>query len=462
MVRKTQRTSQVGAVLALLPLGLLFLGVPGCAGASAQSQIGTSTNETDTTAGDEAAEDSIRSGSESAGETAADKPAEGDPAEGEAEEEVEEPREAILARTALHESSPPENHLGLAMAVSERASDLSWVLAIENRSPKSIKLAALPTLLSAEITPPEEPAEETDEKLKKPPEPTVCGGKSVPKSLDDDETIELGSGQMIVHAFDPRTLCNGEAPLQQGARVKLTYGFPTQTKKLWKSGKLTTVEIEQTAPFVAEPTKTEGDEIVSLKHLTAEEFTLGDTYPLSGVTALAPTAGSESSEDGANGTGEHTAPSPPPVTVSISPLGTSSAPEKMLVSVRVRNTSGKSMKLFLRRELFTYEVNGPAGAVTCRMQPAARHPDPSAFSSLAPGESRSLQTRLAEACPAGTWETPGTYSVSALFEATASGEEHGLSAFVGREATATPARLVVPGSEKSKPTMIIVSSKPAN
>src|SRR5690606_18163021 len=142
-------------------------------------------------------------------------------------------------------------------------------------------------------------------------------------------------------------------------------------------------------------------------------------------------------------------PEPPPLTLTISPLGTTSSPESGLVEVRIRNTSGKTMQIFVRREQITYFVAGPLGEATCQMHPADRSPDPSGFSTLSPGESTTLQTRLAEACPAGTWDFPGTYSVSAFYLTTTSGAEHGLSAFTGSASTKTPARLVVPSKNKT-------------
>src|SRR5690606_13606105 len=232
---------------------------------------------------------------------------------------------------ALHTSSPPQNHLGLAMAVSQRVSDLPWVLAIENRSPGPIQLAALPELLKAEITPPETPAAEAAQPdktakpaSKDPNKPFTCGAKSLPRTLSDDDSVILHPGELIFHAFDPRELCDGEEPLQEGARVKLTYGFPLQTKNLWQGGKLTTVEAEQKAPFVAERKTSDGEVFLPLKHLVAEEFTLDKTYPLSAVEAL-PGDGEDDDADSADDSSEHV--EPPPLALTISPLGTTSSPE---------------------------------------------------------------------------------------------------------------------------------------
>jgi hypothetical protein len=118
------------------------------------------------------------------------------------------------------------------------------------------------------------------------------------------------------------------------------------------------------------------------------------------------------------------------------------------------------MRLFVRRELLTFEVIGPKGGTTCRMHPAQRAPDSSAFTSLGTGGSTTLVTRLAEVCPLDTWTEPGAYSVSARFDSNQSGAEHGMDAFIGTGVTTAPAKLVVPGSDANKrPTMVIVRSR---
>lgn len=437
---------------ALRPSSLLLplFGVA-CASGSAQMNVGTSMDRSaDENDLDDPEDDGLA-------ETRTDGPAFGEPEAAEAADPVEvyeelkaerEALEAELARAALHSAPPPGNPLGLVMAVSERTSDLSWILAIENRSSAAVKLAALPNLLRAKITPPAATAPESEATSTapgaeaKPPESKVCEGKPMPTSLTEDDTLELAPGQLLIHAFDPRDLCEGTNALTEGASVEVSYGFPLQTKKLWKGGKLTTVEVEQTAPFVAERIAQGEEAFVPLKFLTADPIRLDQTYPLEAVSAL------PSDEDSLADDGENKPRTPPPpLDLRIFPLGTSSAPEQGVVTVELRNTSGKSMEIFIRRELFTYEVSGPLGEATCHMYPAERAPDASAFTTLAPGEARSLSTRLAEACPEGTWDEPGTYSVSASFQTTADGAEHEIDAFMGSAVTKSPARLVVPGAD---------------
>lgn len=385
----------------------------------------------------------------------------------------EEPPEAALARKALHRSSGEKNHLGLAFAVFQRASDLPWLFAIENRSPETVTLAALPELLGLTVTPPAPKQDETSAEAvaakapdaAKAPNPFECGGANLPKTLALEEKVDLRPGELIFHAFDPTELCeNLDEVLIEGAKIEARYGFPNDTKKLWKGGKLTTVEVEQKAPFVAER-KSTSEEFVPLKHLTAEPFVLGITYPLDSVQPFAPVTTDEgesaSASDATPGGARSEPPPPPPLTLSIAELGTTSSPEDRNVQVTVRNTSGKEMRLFVRRELLAYEVIGPAGAATCRMHPTERAPDRSAFRSLPTGGSTTITTRLAEACPPGTWDVPGAYSVSARFEANDAGDEYEIDAFVGIGVTTKPARLTVPGDkDEERRSMIIVPSRP--
>ncbi len=392
-----------------------------------------------------------------------------------------EPRELILARAALHRSPNPKNHLDLAMAVSERTSDLPWVMTIENRSSKPILLAALPSLIKLELHPPAEPADDpaapTNDKSNlakksKPPEVVVCQSEAPPKKLSTEETITLPPGEIIFHALDPRTLCEKESSLQEGWEAKLSYGFPIQTRKIWRAGKLVEEEIEQKAPFVAERTPSPGDEVLPLKILSAEPFVLDATYPLSELTAKVKPKDSEGSDtdspegtpdegDRPAGKGASVPPPPPPLKLEVANLGASKNPEGRLVEVRIRNTSSKSIKIFLRRELITYEVTGPTGTKTCSMQPADRAPDPSQFVTIAPGSSSYFPTRLAEACPPGTWDSPGNYSVSARMVSTASGSDYGLSAFTGIATTTTPARLTVIGDQSSKRPFLRIAPRHA-
>jgi hypothetical protein len=428
----------------------------------------------------------------------------------------EEARHAAWARAALEQVASPPNDLGVVVAVAQRASDLRWLLAIQNRGEQPVSLVALPELLTFEVVPKDRPAEpapappSTPKWGKKPPPPPPqiwCG--EVPKTASADSRITLLPSEMLVHVFDPRSYCDSSDVLEQGATIKARYGFPLETKKVWRKGKLTEETLPPKPPLAFEPappvqtlpaapppaaatttattTTGEGAEgtpapVLELKHVEAPAFVLDETYPLERIaplgrieppgaadspTAAAAAAAAAQAADGdatpAEADPEATAPKPPPpppLTLTIRPMGATTNPGFNTVTVTAKNTSGSSMRLFLRRELISYQVTGPSGPTTCRMTPGARAPNPPAYSSLAAGASVSLTTRLAEACPKGTFDAPGSYTVFARVDAQNDGREHGFVAFTGTAITQQPTTLTVRGSgNQSKPVMRVMSSR---
>jgi hypothetical protein len=245
--------------------------------------------------------------------------------------------------------------------------------------------------------------------------------------------VQIEPGSLLTYSFDPRPLCEKDGTLSRGKRVTPRFGFPIETKKVWKSGKSQTVTNELEAPFLARRVAP-GSEVVPVKQLQLEAFTLDETYPFEELTAVPLTA--EEKEAAAKRDAL-------PLALSIRPLGTVADADETVVSVTLRNRSDKALKLFYRREHLVYEIEGPLGPKTCVMQPSDRAPEANAYDTLSPGESISLSTRLAEACPLGTFDRAGTYNVSVRLEAHHSGREVGLEAFVGRIPSLVPARLVV-------------------
>lgn len=338
-----------------------------------------------------------------------------------------------LARLALHQADGVENHFHLKIAISERAADLPWIVAVENGSTHTLRLAALPSLLRFDVTGPGDVGT------------TRCGGEDIPRALTADATTELEPGQMLYYAFDPRRLCKDSRTLSAGAQVVVSYGFEKQTKKLWQGGKMVEIDAKQTDPFVARVAAGDAQEdpqMAGLKHVVADPFVLGATYPLEDV-ALEETAAKDVA--------------PPPLRLSVPDLGTLSSPESSAIRVTVTNTSGRTLPLLLRREIIRYEVIGQWSSATCIMDPTDRAPDPAGFTTLSPGESQTLITRLAEACPPETFRYPGRYAISARLTATATGSEHGIDAFVGSVATREPAELYIPARSKG-PLMRVAPS----
>ena len=422
-------------------------------------------------------------------------------------------RRAEWARAALAEVASPTNDLGVVVVVAQRASDLEWLLAIQNRGEHPVSTAALPELLTFEVVPKERaaeppPAPPANRWAKKPAAPPQIWCGVVPKEVGHESRVSLLPGEMLVFAFDPRSYCEDSDVLTLGATIKPRYGFPIETKKVWRKGKMVEETLPPKAPLAfepgapieeplagapapasttataepttagptAEPTPETPAPVLLLKHVDAAAFVLDETYPLEQIAPLGriETAGSAESAattsdpppagPNADGSPEpapaRPPPPPPPLTLTIRPLGSTGNPSFGTVTVSAKNTSGRAMRLFLRRELISYQVTGPSGPKTCRMTPGTRAPTASAYSSLGVGAALSVTTRLAEACPKGTFDLPGTYTVFARIDAQNDGREHGFIAFTGTAITQQPAALTVRGSgPQTKPVMRVVSGK---
>lgn len=455
----------------LTSLGLLLISLSACASKQRSSMIGVSTfDELENVETDANGADAERS-PEAAPEDV------DSPEEGRAHTKIEVLALAALKNTPSSAGAGPD----LAFALVDRAADLPWILTIENRSKHPVEVAADPALLRFELFRTSqgsaEPSPSTTTETA-PETPTArCGATTFPASVPADAWLSLEVGQFITFEFDPRTLCQDPSVLSAGTRVKGIYGFPLQTKKVWSKGKASEIEVEQKEPFVARVAAAESLPVALPKHLIAPSFELGETYPLEQVRALPQSSAlvasspvnepeptgedEEDAESSETASSPSSAPAPtsakkeeekPPLSLRVSPLAPTQKAEATTITVTLKNQSAEGMRVFLRRELFVYEILGPNGGSTCRMPPADRSPDPANIDRLNAGASRSLTTRLAEACPPGTFSTPGTYSVGARFESTQSGQEHGLDAFVGAVLSEQPVRFVIQGKEKTPPS----------
>jgi len=376
--------------------------------------------------------------------------------------------EAEFARKLLENEPTPEGSAGLVFVLGQRASDLPWTLAIENRSERPLSVAGDPNLLSFELVPEPAPVVEAialttpSKDIAKPkvspaPKPVICGPAQAPKSVAEDAWLELGAGEVLTYNFDPRALCPDAGALKKRVKIAARYGFTPATKKVWTKGKMSEEVLLDQAPFVSRPGEQLPQAPPPPKLLVAPVFELDETYPLEAVHAKADVPGVPSDpnapvDPNAPATAGSNPPSSqrplPELTLSVSPLGSAEEVDETTVTFTLENQSKKSQMLFLRRELVVYELLGPRGASTCRMYPAARAPDAASFETLGAGSSRTLTTRLAEACPPTTFSAPGTYAVSARFEARDNGSAHGFTAFTGDVSTERPARFVVRGDKK--------------
>lgn len=108
-------------------------------------------------------------------------------------------------------------------------------------------------------------------------------------------------------------------------------------------------------------------------------------------------------------------------------------------TIRLRNVSNQMVTVYLRRDLITFEVEGPGGRkTTCEPIDAMRHPARRGFTKLAPHRSVVLTSRLVELCPRWTFANHGEYLVRARYDPRATGAMVGVEAFTGELETNRP------------------------
>ncbi|HVJ15567.1 MAG TPA: hypothetical protein VM686_09000, partial [Polyangiaceae bacterium] len=154
-----------------------------------------------------------------------------------------------------------------------------------------------------------------------------------------------------------------------------------------------------------------------VKELVGTPFTLGDEY------AAKPPKNEQ----------------PPPLEVRFARGSDASSEETATVTVEVRNRSNEPVRIFFRRELMSFDLSGPDGAITCDPQPDTRAPDLQAFRLLNPGGSVSSTSRLIELCPDDTFARPGLYLAHARFNASVPSEGFAFEALTGTFVSEKPA-----------------------
>lgn len=295
----------------------------------------------------------------------------------------------------------------LRASLEESGPDEPWLLTIENVSSVPIRLFDDPRALTLDVT---RPGSDKTHHCRLPDE-------LFPKQPSGSSMRELEPGESAKHHVDPRYYCFSagvQELLVPTAQVTAVYGFPSKTKKVYRHGKAVEEKLPDTEPFVAEP-KGEGGTLGPAKNATGDPVVLDARY--------APW----SDKDGEKPDDEDK-DSPSLVMVKGSDA---QAEQNVTATVRIKNPLRHRLVVFLRRELLTFEVHTPHGTVSCDSEPDMRNPDRRAFSSIAPGGSVTLVSRLVELCPRGTFAVPGLYVIDASLDAPANGSDYGLDAFTG-------------------------------
>ncbi|MBK7583010.1 MAG: hypothetical protein IPI67_22790 [Myxococcales bacterium] len=341
------------------------------------------------------------------------------------------------------EPNPPN----LTLRVSERGPGLPWSLSISNRGQGPAVLAADPRLLSLEVQVPS----------KKKTETCRLPSDLFPGHADKRTLVLLEPGEGVEQRFDPRLYCfaaGGQWQLVPGAIVTPHFGFPEKKKTVWRRGKRTEETPKQDPPFAVMLPPKKGASRPSneggVKGLRAEPFALKSEYAEWSRTKLP--ADKKAIEDS-------------PLEIKMVQGSDAQAERAATVRITVHNRSKHAETVYFRRELVSYEVMRPDGLVTCDPQPDERAPDRQAFTRLGPGGKISVVSRLIELCPTGTFGSPGLYLVHARYDATESGDDWNIDAFVGRVVSRSPATVRIrtgeqPFLQKRTLERVRVSRKP--
>lgn len=297
-----------------------------------------------------------------------------------------------------------EHAVDVLLQVIERGPGRPWKLRLENTSEDPIRLVADPRLLWFEA------------KVSGKKGTTTCRLPSplFPSHASRRSLVILAPGKRVTRRFDPRFYCFSEGTqeiLVPGTELMPHYGWPSETKTIWKQGKRIEEKLPDEPPFIARSTHPDS-EAEPLKNIEGAPVTLDERY-----------------SKWAN---------PPKHEVTDRPVlelikGSDARTDRdVTVTIRIENPTDRPMTLFFRRELMSFKVLGPEGMTRCLPGPDDRKPDRQAFMNLWPGRKVTIVSRLVELCPRDTFARPGFYLVRAKLRATERGRQFGLHAWTGR------------------------------
>lgn len=335
----------------------------------------------------------------------------------------------------------------LELIIGETGPEQPWTLHLHNRGSTPIGVMADPGLLWFEVAVPGVPAP----RICRLPEPLW------PSGMRRRAELILPGGERFSRRFDPRFFCFADlvqTTLVPGAKVTPHFGWP-QEVRAGQKGKAEPVRAQ--APFVAwvapaaptpAPAESDADEAQPEEGSEAAEASAQSTPwqpPSEGLKnltgssiVLAPTYGKWSER----------LPAPTP-SINVAMLAGSDAEDERaaVVTVGVANAAAVSQLVFVRRELFSFDVLGPDGPFNCPPGDLGS-PDVGAFTTLAPRASEQFVVRLLEMCPRGSFARPGVYEVRSTFHAKYSGQALGIDAFSGDVASPRPALVRVRSGER--------------
>ncbi len=352
------------------------------------------------------------------------------------------------------------------LTVTQHGPELPWRYQLTNHGEHPVVVVADPRLLWFEV---EVPGKRTKRRTCRLPEGLF------PKAPDRDFAILLRPGDTFEQRFDPRLYCfaaGGQTELVAGSVVHPRFGWPRVYTTSWQRGKAVKTE-KLSAPFVVSPPEPPRAERASapsrragaaaegatkikrptpslsthLRALEGQGFGLKSAYASWSKDAL---PGGALSGASADSQADEDDPFSPPTPELTAVVGSDAEAERTAtITIQLKNPSReRALSVFFRRELLSFEVMGPDGLRSCEPEPRSRAPEAQAFTTLGPGKSIQVVSRLVELCPRRTFDRPGLYLVRARLDARTRGDDAGVDAFTGRVVAATPASVRIKSGEK--------------
>jgi hypothetical protein len=330
----------------------------------------------------------------------------------------------LLAAVALGRPSAAEPASDLpppdvSLRVEAANLDGPWKLVVTNRSAASLRFAADGRLLRLEVRTEEEPK-------KKKGGPTTCRLPAGlrPSGVAEDRSVVLPPGARYEEHFAPLLYCFADkekAALAPGTKLVPILGFDVPDAKPKAKPK------PPVSPFVAEDSALVAS-VAPVKAIVGEPFTVPEAPRPPPAAAPARTT---SPDAGAADL------------VVTTPARLDAAEASSIdLAVTVTNRGKLPATVRLRRDLFTFEVNGPNGPFRCGSTPGQRTVPRDLYDALRGGAAQSLSVRLVEPCPDDAFSRPGLYAIRARLVANTTPERTpGVRPWTG-EATATKTTLL--------------------
>lgn len=226
----------------------------------------------------------------------------------------------------------------------------------------------------------------------------VCRYPGAPARPVEARVAAMNAGETYVEWLDLRELCWGRAArvLESGeVTVEVSYGFRARSRAVVRE------EGERRPPH----------------RVAGDAFTFALPSATTGATSASTTT-----DPTATATATATTSA---LTVSLAPTSTAGTP---VLSVTIRGEGGG--RIYVRDDLFSFDVRGPLGAVRCAIPRTTIVPIVDFYRRL----SRPTRTSIAASiqCPDDTFSVPGVYEVVPIVDLVYDGARYDLEAVTGR------------------------------